>query len=98
MRFLEKNRIYHGSSEDLMQEIEPESVALSFWSPPYFVGKDYEKNENYESWQTTLRTVIKQHFDVLKPVGFMVMDKAASEPMDLFYNWRRDINLCANPF
>ncbi len=59
-----------------MKKIKPGSVALSFWSPPYFVGKDYEKNETYESWQTTLRNVIKLHFDVLKPGGFMVINIA----------------------
>lgn len=76
MQFLEKNKIHLGRSEDLMKKIEPNSVALSFWSPPYFVGKEYEKNETYESWQTTLRNVIKQHFDVLKPGGFMVINIA----------------------
>ena len=76
MQFIEKNKIYLGRSEDLMKKIEPNSVALSFWSPPYFVGKNYEKNETYESWQTTLRNVIKLHFDVLKPGGFMVINIA----------------------
>ena len=59
-----------------MKRIKPKSVALSFWSPPYFVGKDYEKNETYESWQATLRSVIELHFDVLKPGGFMVINIA----------------------
>src|SRR3989338_2352390 len=76
MQFLEKNKIHLGRSEDLMKQIEPNSVALSFWSPPYFVGKEYEKDETYESWQATLRNVIKQHFDVLKPGGFMVINIA----------------------
>ena len=45
MQFLETNKIHLGRSEDLMTQIEPSSVALSFWSPPYFVGKEYEKDE-----------------------------------------------------
>ncbi len=76
MQFLEINKIHLGKSEDLMKKIEPNSVALSFWSPPYFVGKDYEKNETYESWQATLRNVIKLHSNVLKPGGFMVINIA----------------------
>lgn len=76
MQFLENNKIYLGKSEDLMKKIEPCSVALSFWSPPYFVGKNYEKNETYDSWQATLRNVIKLHFDILKPGGFMVINIA----------------------
>ena len=59
-----------------MTQIEPSSVALSFWSPPYFVGKEYEKDETYESWQATLRKVIKQHYELLKPGGFMVINIA----------------------
>jgi len=70
------NEIYLGKSEDLMKKIKPDSVALSFWSPPYFLGKEYEKNETYDSWQATLRDVIKLHFNVLKPGGFMVINIA----------------------
>lgn len=76
MQFLKINKIYLGKSEDLLKKIEPCSVALSFWSPPYFVGKDYEKNETYDSWQATLHDVIKLHFDALKPGGFMVINIA----------------------
>jgi site-specific DNA-methyltransferase (adenine-specific) len=76
MQFLENNKIYLGKSEDLMKKIKPCSVSLSFWSPPYFVGKNYEKGETYDSWQITLRNVIKLHFDALKPGGFMVINIA----------------------
>lgn len=76
MKFLEKDSIYEGRSEKLMAKIEPESVALSFWSPPYFVGKGYEKDETYESWQTMLKSVIAMHAKVLKPGGFMVINIA----------------------
>ncbi|MBO4965261.1 MAG: site-specific DNA-methyltransferase [Muribaculaceae bacterium] len=59
-----------------MKEIKPKSIALAFWSPPYFLGKDYEQNATYESWQKLLRNVIKLHFDVLKPGGFLVINIA----------------------
>src|SRR3989304_2472214 len=75
-RYLKINDIYLGESEILMGKIEPNSVKLSFWSPPYFVGKDYEKNETFESWQETLRKVIELHASVLKPGGFMVINIA----------------------
>lgn len=75
-RYLTENQIYHGRSETLMARIEPGTVALSFWSPPYFVGKEYEKDETYESWQEMLRSVIAQHYSVLKPGGFMVVNIA----------------------
>ena len=37
------NEIYLGDARHLIKRIHPESVALSFWSPPYYVGKSYEK-------------------------------------------------------
>jgi DNA modification methylase len=75
-KYLEANRIYLGRAEELMKSIEPSTVALSFWSPPYFVGKSYERDESYDSWQTMLRRVIELHYDVLKPGGFMVINIA----------------------
>jgi DNA modification methylase len=76
MTYLAINRIHHGRSEDLMGKIEPESLALSFWSPPYFVGKEYERDETYESWQTMLRKVIHHHSKALKPGGYLVINIA----------------------
>ncbi|KWT84936.1 DNA-methyltransferase [Candidatus Magnetominusculus xianensis] len=76
MSFLELNTIYHGQSELLMEKIQPNSVALSFWSPPYFVGKDYEKGETFESWQSMLSQVIEHHAPALKAGGFMVINIA----------------------
>lgn len=76
MQYLTPNAIYYGRSEQKMLEIEPDSVALSLWSPPYFVGKKYEKNETFESWQIMLRKVIYNHHLILKPGGFMVINIA----------------------
>ena len=75
-RYLLVNDIYCGRSEELMGKIEPNSVSLSFWSPPYFVGKEYEVNESYDSWQEMLKQVIVLHSVVLKPGGFMVINIA----------------------
>jgi len=57
-------------------KIEPNSVALSFWSPPYFVGKNYERDLTFESWQELLKIVIENHYQVLKPGGFLVVNIA----------------------
>ena len=70
------NGIYCGDSTVLMNGIEENSVAVSFWSPPYFMGKDYEKDATYDSWQTLLKTVIELHKRVLKPGGFLVINIA----------------------
>lgn len=76
MSCLELNNIHCGRAEILMQQIPDDSVSLSFWSPPYFVGKNYEKDETYDSWQAMLRKVILLHSKVLKPGGFLVINIA----------------------
>ncbi len=74
MQYLEIDKIYCGESEALMQQIEPNSIAVSVWSPPYHVGKNYESGQTYEEWQKMLETVIRLHFDVLKPGGFLAIN------------------------
>lgn len=74
--FLDLDRIYVGHAEHVMKRIASDSIALSFWSPPYFVGKEYERDATYESWQDMLRAVISEHARVLKPGGFMVINIA----------------------
>lgn len=76
MNYLEVNKVYCGDSQELMKSIKPDSLALSFWSPPYFLGKDYEKGETYDSWQNMLKNVIQLHFSALKPGGFLVINIA----------------------
>ena len=74
--YLSENAIHCGRSEELIPQVRPESVSLSLWSPPYFVGKEYERGETYESWQAMLRAVIAVHGSVLKPGGFMIINIA----------------------
>lgn len=74
--YLLPNNVYLGRSEELLKQIKPSSISLSFWSPPYFVGKEYEKTETYETWQEMLKNVIRCHTQVLKPGGFMVINIA----------------------
>ena len=74
--FLAENHIYHGDSRVLLKKIAPESIALSVWSPPYFVGKAYEKNLSFSDWEGLLREVIKRHFPIIKPGGFLTINIA----------------------
>lgn len=76
MGYLDINNVYCGDNRDLMRQIEPNSISLSFWSPPYFLGKDYEKDSTYDSWQKLLKEVIELHYNVLKPGGFLVINIA----------------------
>lgn len=74
--YLTPDTIYHGLAEELLAKIEPNSISLSFWSPPYFVGKEYEAHLSYDMWQALLKTVIQQHYQVLKPGGFLAINIA----------------------
>ncbi len=73
---LEANRIYHGDARELLAQIQPNSIALSIWSPPYFVGKEYEADLTFTDWQNLLSTVIARHYAIIKPSGFLVVNIA----------------------
>ncbi len=68
------NRIITGDARSCLRSLPPESVDLSFWSPPYFVGKSYEKHLRFEDWMTLIEEVIKGHYSILRPGGFMVVN------------------------
>ena len=74
--YLRANAIYEGDAREFLPQIEPNSVALSVWSPPYFVGKEYEAHLSFDDWQRLLATVIALHFPILKPGGFLVVNIA----------------------
>lgn len=74
MSYLNIDDVYCGMAEELLKKIEPESIAVSVWSPPYHVGKSYEANQSYEDWLTMLSDVIKLHFSILKPGGFLAIN------------------------
>lgn len=71
---LKENSLNLGLAEKLLKKIRPESIALSLWSPPYHVGKEYEKEQSYEEWKSMLKEVISLHFDILKPGAFLVIN------------------------
>jgi len=73
---LNSNAVYWGNAEDLLPRIRPNTIALSIWSPPYFVGKEYESHLTFESWQALLERVIKLHYPIIKPGGFLVINIA----------------------
>jgi len=75
-QFLKINTVHHGFSEDLLKEIQPQTVACSIWSPPYNLNKEYEKDQTFEEWKTMINLVIEAHFPILKKGGFMVINIA----------------------
>jgi site-specific DNA-methyltransferase (adenine-specific) len=73
---LKENTVHQGDARELLKRITPDSVAVSVWSPPYFVGKNYEKHLSFEDWKALLKTVIANHFPVIKPGGFLAINIA----------------------
>jgi len=74
---LRVNEIHHGDARQLIPSIEPNSVALSVWSPPYFVGKRYESYlKDFNDWQNLVESVIALHYPVIAPGGFLVVNIA----------------------
>ena len=74
--YLEADAVHEGDATVLLSQIAPNSVAVSVWSPPYFVGKSYEAHLDFEKWQNLLREVIKLHWPIIKPGGFIVINIA----------------------
>ena len=74
--YLAPGTTYQGDARLVMQQIAPESVDLSVWSPPYFVGKEYEAYLTYDRWEALLKEVIHSHVRVLKPGAFLAINIA----------------------
>src|ERR1022692_3073691 len=70
------NGIYCGDARTLADHIDHNSVSLSVWSPPYHVGKDYERDVTYLDWKSMMRRTIGAHSSILKPGGFMAINIA----------------------
>jgi len=68
------NRIYQGDSRNL-REIEDECVHLTVTSPPYYVGKKYEKYlPTLESYFEMLREVFQEVVRVTVPGGKIIIN------------------------
>jgi site-specific DNA-methyltransferase (adenine-specific) len=74
--YLLENDIYCGDARELLRMVRPNSVALSFWSPPYYVGKTYEQALTFQDWQNLLKEVIALHYEIIEPGGFLAINIA----------------------
>ncbi len=74
--YLSINTIHQGDAITLLPQIEPNAIALSVWSPPYFVGKNYEIDLTFDDWKNLLSQVIQHHFPIIKPGGFLAINIA----------------------
>lgn len=65
-----------GDARHLDTMLDPESVALSIWSPPYHVGKEYELDQSFVAWKSLLYRTLASHSVVLKQGGFVAINIA----------------------
>ncbi len=70
------DKIHHGDALELLTQVKPNSIGLSVWSPPYFVGKVYEAHLEFNEWKELLAEVILLHFPIVKPGGFLAINIA----------------------
>ncbi len=68
------DRIIHGDARQVLPTIPAGSVDLSFWSPPYYVGKSYEQHLSFEEWQDLIDDVLRCHTRIIRPGGFLVVN------------------------
>ena len=68
------DKIIRGDARSVLKDVPTESIDLSFWSPPYYVGKSYEKDLTFDGWQNLIADVVEEHSWILKPAGFLVVN------------------------
>lgn len=73
---MQYDRVLKCDARDLLRGLPSASVGLSFWSPPYYVGKSYEKHMTFDNWQRLLAEVIYLHFPVMAPGAFLAVNIA----------------------
>ncbi len=68
------DRIIEGDARNVLETLPADSVDLSFWSPPYNVGKSYERDMTFDEWADLMRSVIQAHIRIIKPGGFLAIN------------------------
>ena len=61
--------LFHGNCLELLQDIPDRSVQLVVTSPPYNIGKEYEKKINIDTYITEQAEIIKSCVRVLSDTG-----------------------------
>ena len=61
--------IFHGNCMDLLASIPDNSIQLVVTSPPYNIGKEYEKRLDIETYMEQQREVVKECVRVLANTG-----------------------------
>lgn len=90
-KYNKKNVItfYHGDCLDLLKQIPNESVQLVATSPPYNIGKEYEKRQKLQNYLGFQEKVIKECYRILNLAGSICwqtgnyVDNSSIIPLDI---------------
>lgn len=55
-----KNIVVHANAEQILNYIQPDSIHLTFTSPPYFNARDYSKFESYSQYLNFLKEIFER--------------------------------------
>lgn len=88
--FSRKNNVtlYHGNCLDLLRSMPSEVAELVVTSPPYNIGKEYEKRLKVDSYVSQQAEVIRECIRILSPQGSICwqvgnyVDRGAIIPLD----------------
>lgn len=70
------NAIACGDAREQTARIQPETVDLALWSPPYLMDKPYERDLDVRSWTELMYALLALHARVLRPGAFAVVNIA----------------------
>lgn len=68
------NHVVHADARDLLAELPPECVHLTFTSPPYYNARSYSSYPNYETYLDLLESVFHSVHRVTKSGRFLVVN------------------------
>jgi len=83
--------LYRGDTLEFIRTIPDNQISLIITSPPYNLGKKYEKRVSIEEYLTQQKTVITELIRILKEDGSLCwqvgnyVDKGEIFPLDIYY-------------
>ncbi len=82
---------FHGDRLDLLKQIKDDSAQLVVTSPPYNIGKEYEKKVSFSDYLEAQKETLKECYRILSPkgslcwqVGNHIKDSGEIVPLDIF--------------
>ena len=81
--------VYEGDCLELMKSIPDKTIQLIVTSPPYNIGKEYEKKLDIETYIAQQKAIIKDSYRILKDTGSICwqvgnfVDKGQIIPLDI---------------